>query len=98
MKKSSELSQLKNIGPTILKRLHEVGIVTRGDLQKVGPAKAYRLICQNYPYQTIPVCYYLYSLHGALMDCYWNHVPQKIKNQLLATAKPHTGGITGGAR
>ncbi len=66
MKKKSGLSHLRNIGPTIEKRLNEIGVYTRSDLERIGSAKAYQWICQNYPNQTIPVRYYLYSLQGAL--------------------------------
>ena len=87
MKRKTELSRLKNIGPTIEKRLNELGVYTRTDLERIGPAKAYRRICQNYPSQTIPVCYYLYTLQGALMDVHWNKVPKKVKDQLNMEAK-----------
>ena len=42
MKKVSELSRLENIGPTIEKRLNEIGVYTRSDLERIGPAKAYQ--------------------------------------------------------
>lgn len=87
MKKKSELSRLKNIGPTIEGRLNEIGVYTRSDLERIGPVKAYQWICRNYPNQTIPVCYYLYSLQGALMDIHWNNVPQTIKEQLILETK-----------
>ena len=80
MKKKSELSNLKNIGATIEKRLNEIGVYTRLDLERIGPAKAYQWICRNYPDQTIPVCYYLYSLQGALMDVHWDKVPKTTAN------------------
>ena len=82
MKKKSELSHLKNIGPTIEKRLNEINIYTHSDLKRIGPVKAYQCICRNYPGKTIPVCYYLYSLQGALMDVHWNKLPKKIKEKL----------------
>ena len=82
MKKKSEHSHQKNIGTTIEKRLNEINIYTRSDLERIGPAKAYQRICWNYPNQTIPVCYYLYSLQGALLDVHWDKVPKKMKNQL----------------
>lgn len=87
MKKNSELSRLKNIGPTIERRLNEIGVYTRSDLDRIGPARAYQWICRTYPNQTIPVCYYLYSLQGALMDVHWDKVPKKIKDQLILEAK-----------
>ena len=69
--KSVPIEQLKNIGPTIARRLRDVGIRTSGDLRTVGPVTAYRRICAKYPSKTIPVCYYLYSLEGALRNQHW---------------------------
>ncbi len=91
MKIKSELSHLKNIGQTIEKRLNEIGVYTRADLQRLGPAKAYQWICQSYPKQTMPVCYYLYSLQGALTDVHWDKVPKQVKEQLLREAKKKDG-------
>jgi DNA transformation protein and related proteins len=39
---------------------------TVGDLRSVGAVTAYERICGKHPGETIPVCYYLYSLEGAL--------------------------------
>ena len=91
MRRKSELSHLKNIGPTIEKRLNEIGVYTRADLQRLGPAKAYQWICRSYPNQTIPVCYYLYSLQGALKGVHWDKVPKQVKEQLLREAKKKDG-------
>ena len=54
MNKKSELSRLTNIGPTIEERLNEIGVYTRSDLERIGPAKAYQWICIVDPnFQTI---------------------------------------------
>ena len=83
MKKKTDLSDLKNIGPTIEKRLNEIGVYSKKDLQKVGVAKAYRKIKQKNPDRTIPVCYYLYSFQGALEGKHWNNISEKTKKNLL---------------
>lgn len=54
-----------------------------GELRRVGPAAAYRLVKAANPGQTIPVCYYLYSLQGALDGVHWDDLPEKKKRQLL---------------
>jgi DNA transformation protein len=92
---SQDLAMLRNIGPTIRKRLNEIGIFTRADLQRMGSVKAYRRICENHPNQTIPVCYYLYSLEGALLGAHWNEIPNRIKDDLYTKA---TGKMRGGRR
>lgn len=73
----------RNIGPTIAKRLNEIGVHTMAELHEVGPSKAYKAIKQLYPDKTLPVCYYLYSFEGALTDTHWNDIPEKRKQQLL---------------
>ena len=95
---SEELAQLRNIGPTVRKRLNEIGVFTRTDLQRIGAVKAYRRICENYPNQTIPVCYYLYSLHGALIDVHWDKLPEALKDELYVEAKGYERGGTSGCR
>lgn len=82
------LGSLKNIGKTIEKRLRDIDIHSREDLERVGSVDAYRMICSQHPGKTIPVCYYLYSFEGALMDLHWNAVPQPIKDELLAKVRP----------
>ena len=87
-KPSSSLQGLRNIGPTIAARLEEVGIHTASDLREVGAATAYLRIRAAYPGTTIPVCYYLYSLAGALRDVHWNELPLALQRQLLAQVAP----------
>jgi DNA transformation protein and related proteins len=72
----------KNIGLTIEKRLNEIGVFSLADLAQVTPVKAYQKICKQHPEKTFPVCYYLYSLQGALLDLHWNNLPTKLKAEL----------------
>lgn len=80
---TTKLKGLTNIGPTIADRLEQVGVVTVADLQRLTPAGAYKLVRDNNPDKTIPVCYYLYSLQGALDGVHWNDLPKKLKDELL---------------
>lgn len=73
----------KNIGKTISKRLNEIGVFTLADLTEMTPKVAYQKICDNYPDKTIPKCYYLYSLQGALLDLDWRELPENVKSELL---------------
>ena len=75
-----DLAELPNIGPTIESRLNEIGVYIRADLERIGAANAYKRICENYPDQTVPVCYYLYSLQGALMGVHWDRVPENVNS------------------
>jgi DNA transformation protein len=73
----------KNIGITIATKLNEIGVFTLADLAEMTPKIAYRKICDLYPDKTIPKCYYLYSLQGALLDLDWRELPENIKSELL---------------
>lgn len=87
LKNKDELSGLKNIGPTIQKRLQEIGINSKSDLKRVGPVLAYQKIQSENPEKTIPVCYYLYSLQGALDNKHWDDISQNTKQKLLDQVK-----------
>lgn len=77
------LRGLINIGPTIAARLEAVGISTVGDLKRVGVAQVYTLVKANNRGKTVPVCYYLYSLQGALDGVHWDAIPKEIKQNLM---------------
>lgn len=79
---SNNLKGAKNIGATIEKRLNEIGVFSLADLAQMTPVKAYQSICKQNPDKTFPVCYYLYSLQGALLDLYWNDLPTELKIEL----------------
>lgn len=74
----------KNIGKTIEKKLNEIGVFTLADLAEITPKVAYQKICENSS-STVPKCYYLYALQGALLDCDWRELPENVKTELLAT-------------
>jgi len=86
MRDDTPLLGLKNIGPTIAARFKAVGIETVGDLRAVGPAEAYKRIKARHPRTTIPVCYYLYSLQGALEGKHWDALSPAVKETLLQEA------------
>ena len=73
---SNSLKGAKNIGATIEKRLNEIGVFSLADLAQTTPVKAYQNICKQHPSKTFPICYYLYSFQGALLDLYWNDRPE----------------------
>ena len=85
-RKQSDLIGLRNLGPTIIKRLAEVGVHTKRESQRLGAVEIYRRICVSSPGRTVPVCYYLYSLQGALMDLHWANLPPDMKLRLRAEA------------
>ena len=79
----NNLKGAKNIGSTIAKRLNEIEVYSLEDLLEMTPVKAYKAICEKHPDKTIPVCYYLYALQGALLDLHWRNLPEAVKRDLL---------------
>lgn len=81
-KSASDLRRAKNIGATIKKRLNEVGVFALADLAEMTSVEAFKKIRRNDPEKTIPVCYYLYSLEGALLNLHWGDIPSELKKEL----------------
>lgn len=82
MPQNRPLTDLKNIGKKIAKRLNEIGISSEAELRKVGAIQAHKKLKAKYPNETLPVCYYLYSFEGALHDQHWNDLSVKRKQKL----------------
>ena len=74
--------ELRNIGATVAQRLHEIGIRTKDDLERVGAVTAYCEIKHRHPEARTPLCYYLYSLEGALRDQHWDDIGENVKKAL----------------
>ncbi|WP_299505081.1 TfoX/Sxy family protein [uncultured Roseobacter sp.] len=74
--------ELKNIGATVAQRLYEVGIRTQDDLKRVGAVTAYCEMKRRHPGARTPLCYYLYSLEGALRDQHWDRIGEDVKETL----------------
>ncbi|MFN5307900.1 MAG: TfoX/Sxy family DNA transformation protein [Candidatus Kapaibacterium sp.] len=83
LKTKNSLMGATNIGSTIVKRLNEIGVYSLADLAEMTSVKAYKKICERHPGKIFPVCYYLYSLEGALLDLHWNDLPNDVKSELL---------------
>ncbi|KAB7615457.1 TfoX/Sxy family protein [Amylibacter sp. SFDW26] len=83
---SIAVGKLKNIGPTVARRLNEIGIHSKSDLERVGVVTAYCEVKQRYPEASIPVCYYLYSLEGALKNQHWDEIGDDVKLSLKERA------------
>jgi hypothetical protein len=75
------LRDLPNIGPALCRRLAQIGIADEAALATVGAAEAYRLLCAHRGAR-LPVCYYLYSLHGALTGRDWRELSEDEKCRL----------------
>ncbi|MBK7988420.1 MAG: TfoX/Sxy family protein [Ignavibacteria bacterium] len=82
-KTKNSLKEAKNLGSTIIRRLNEIGVYSLADLAEMTSVKAYKKICEQNSGKTFPVCYYLYSLEGAMLDLHWDDLPEDLKSDLL---------------
>lgn len=80
------LSELRNIGKTVASKLHQIGITNESELRKLGAAKAYKWLSDQNPDKHLPVCYYLYSLEGAIQDKHWDAFTETEKMRLRLAA------------
>ena len=84
--KNRPITALRNIGKTVATRLHEIGVSNEDQLKKMGSAKAYKWLSLQSPEKRLPVCYYLYSLEGAIRNIHWDELTEKEKAQLRMAA------------
>ncbi len=84
--KNQALSDLKNIGKTVEAKLRTIGITSASDLKNIGAAKAYKRLSELEPSKHLPVCYYLYSLEGAIQNRHWNELSESEKKKLRIAA------------
>ena len=84
MAQNRRLTDLRNIGKKIANRLNEVGIFSEDELRLIGAIGAHRMIKERHPDETLPICYYLYSIEGALTDRHWDEIGEQRKQQLKA--------------
>jgi DNA transformation protein len=78
---TSDLEGRPNLGSTIRARLRDAGIRSFADLRSLGAARAYKRLCARAG-RRLPVCYYLYSLEGALRGIPWSALSPDEKARL----------------
>jgi len=76
------IAKARNIGTIIAQRLKEIEITSLADLSEIGTANAYKKLSNYSPGKHLPLCYYLYSLEGALLDVHWDDLPENRKREL----------------
>lgn len=73
--------QLRNVGPKLAARLVEAGIDSPEKLRRMGAKKAFeKMYADGDSYGDFNAAY-LYALEGAIRDCDWLEIPQKIKQE-----------------
>ena len=83
MDRTKSIKGMENIGGKIAGKLDAIGVKTLEDIEKIGPVNIYKKLVRKYPDQTLPKCYYLYSLQAAIMGIDWRELPKEIKRELL---------------
>ena len=79
----SELLELMNVGPTMVKWLNEIEIFTKKDLESVDPVMTYRILKHQRSGVTLNA---LYSLYGALHGIRWDQLSEEEKARLREEA------------
>jgi DNA transformation protein len=73
--------QLRNVGPKLAANLVEAGIDTPEKLRQIGAKKAFeKLYPTGDSYGDFNAAY-LYALEGAIRNCDWLDIPEKIKQE-----------------
>ena len=76
-----ELTEMKNIGTEMKKKLNTIGINNAEELCKIGSKEAFFRLKTAYP----EICaVYLYTLQGAIDNTDFNMLPQDVKSDLKA--------------
>ncbi len=76
-----ELSKLKGLGPKSEKCLNEIGIKTKGDLEKIGPVRAFMKLRSECSIK--PSLNFLYAMVGALEGRHWADIAKTERGRLL---------------
>ena len=73
--------QLRNVGPKLAAKLVEAGIDTPEKLKRIGAKKAFEKMYPAGDFYGDFNAAYLYALEGAIRDCDWLDIPEKIKQE-----------------
>lgn len=85
MPRNDPLTALPNIGVKLASMLHDVGIQDLQGIKKAGAANLYKKL-QAFSGKRLPVCYYLYSLEGAIRNTDWRDLSDGQKQKLCREA------------
>ena len=78
------VENLRNLGPTSAAWLREINVHTKADLQRLGPALAYRLVKQRQPKTSSNL---LWAMATGLADKDWLELSVEEKEKLLVEVK-----------
>ncbi|OGU35530.1 MAG: hypothetical protein A2068_11630 [Ignavibacteria bacterium GWB2_35_6b] len=82
--KNTALQKIKNLGPVSTIWLNSIDVHTIDDIKKLGPIVIYHMLkAHGYNVNILMV----YALQGAIMDCHWNEIPDKLKKEFQKEIK-----------
>ncbi|MDJ0875902.1 MAG: TfoX/Sxy family DNA transformation protein [Desulfobacterales bacterium] len=73
--------QLRNVGPKLASKLVEAGIDTPEKLKQTGAKEAFKKIYPGGDSYGDFNAAYLYALEGAIRNCDWLDIPEKLKQE-----------------
>jgi DNA transformation protein len=76
---STPIKDLPNLGAKCEKWFAQIGIHTRGDIEKIGIVQLYAMVKEVKPKTSIVL---LWALFGALNNMHFSDVPEEIKGKL----------------
>ena len=86
-KQNTGSPKLRNLGPLSIKWLNSIDVYTKEDIEELGPIVIYNILkAHGYNVNILMV----YALQGAIMDCHWNEIPEKTKEEFKKEIKSNT--------
>ena len=83
---SEPIENLRNLGPTSAAWLRDIGVITKADLQRFGPALAYRMVKQRRPDASLNL---LWAMAAGLANIDWRELSDDEKQQLRTELDEH---------
>ena len=77
----TSIEDLQNLGSASAHWLHEIGIATRSDLERIGAVSAYKIVKSKPQRVSLNL---LYAMHGALTGQRWDQLSAAEKERLQA--------------
>lgn len=79
------ISQMRNLGPVMERRLREIGVENEGDLRAMGAVEAYRRLRFVFGREISIIT--VHAMEAALLDCDWRRLPPEVKARLDQEAR-----------
>ena len=78
------ISEMRNLGPVMERRLREIGVESERDLCELGSIAAWHRLRFVFGQEISLTA--LHAIEAALLDCDWRHLAPEVKARLTAEA------------